>query len=93
MALATAPRLLLLDEPLEGMNAEEVDRALEIVAEIRTRGITVLLIEHNMRAVMKICDKLVVINFGQEIARGVPEEVKHNEEVIRAYLGVTDYAG
>ncbi len=93
MALATAPRFLLLDEPLEGMSTEEVDRALEIIAEIRVRGITVLLIEHNMRAVMKICDKLVVINFGQEIARGTPGEVKQNEEVIRAYLGATDYAG
>lgn len=91
MALATAPRILLLDEPLEGMSAEEVERALDIIAEIRNRGITVLLIEHNMRAVMKICDKLVVINFGQEIARGTPEEVRQNKEVIKAYLGAMDY--
>lgn len=93
MALATAPRLLLLDEPLEGMNGEEVDRALEIIAAIRDRGVTILLIEHNMRAVMRICDRIVVINFGQEIARGTPDDVKRNEEVIKAYLGATDYAG
>jgi branched-chain amino acid transport system ATP-binding protein len=93
MALATAPKLLLLDEPLEGMSAEEVDRTLEIIAGIRARGTTVLLIEHNMRAVMKICDRIVVINFGQEIARGTPEEVRQNEEVVKAYLGAAEYAG
>lgn len=93
MALATAPKLLLLDEPLEGMSAEEVDRTLEIIAGIRARGTTVLLIEHNMRAVMKICDRIVVINFGQEIARGTPEEVRQNQEVVKAYLGAAEYAG
>ncbi len=91
MALATAPKLLLLDEPLEGMSAEEVEQALEIISAIRTRGIAVLLIEHNMRAVMRICDKIVVISFGEEIARGTPEEVKQNREVIKAYLGAASY--
>jgi len=92
MALAAAPKLLLLDEPLEGMSAEEVDRALEIISAIRAQGIAVLWIEHNMRAVMRICDKIVVISFGEEIARGTPEEVKQNDEVIKAYLGAASYA-
>jgi branched-chain amino acid transport system ATP-binding protein len=92
IALAANPKLLLLDEPLAGMNPTEVARTLEIIAEIRGRGIVVLLIEHNMRAVMSICDKIVVLNFGTEIARGSPEELKQNEEVIRAYLGAGEYA-
>lgn len=92
IALATSPKLLLLDEPLEGMNTEEVDRALEVIKGIRAKGVTVLLIEHNMRAVMKICDKLVVLNFGQEIAKGSPEEIKQNEDVIHAYLGAYEDA-
>jgi branched-chain amino acid transport system ATP-binding protein len=69
------------------MSAEEVDKALEIISTIRARGVTVLLIEHNVRAVMRICDRIVVISFGEEIARGTPEEVKQNAEVIKAYLG------
>jgi branched-chain amino acid transport system ATP-binding protein len=92
IALAANPKLLLLDEPLEGMNPKEVDRALEIISEIRTQGITILLIEHNMRAVMRICDRIVVLNFGVEIARGVPEEVRQNKDVIQAYLGAGEYA-
>jgi branched-chain amino acid transport system ATP-binding protein len=92
VALAANPKLLLLDEPLAGMNPTEVARALEIISEIRGRGIVVLLIEHNMRAVMSICDRIVVLNFGTEIARGSPEELKQNEEVIRAYLGAGEYA-
>jgi branched-chain amino acid transport system ATP-binding protein len=92
MALAAAPKLLLLDEPLEGMSAEEVDKALQIIDKIRAQGITVLLIEHNMRAVMKICDRIFVLNFGQKIAEGTPEEVKQNKDVIRAYLGACEYA-
>ena len=90
MALAASPELLLLDEPLEGMNPKEVDRALDIIAGIRAQGITILLIEHNMRAVMRICDRIVVINFGQEIAKGSPEEIKQNKDVIKAYLGTSE---
>ncbi len=91
MALAASPKLLLLDEPLEGMSAEEVDKALRIIRAIRDRGITVLLIEHNMRAVMKLCDRIVVLNFGQKLAEGTPGEVKRNQDVIRAYLGDSGY--
>ena len=92
IALAARPKLLLLDECLGGMNNAEVDAALGIIAEIRRGGTAILLIEHNMRAVMSICDRLVVINFGTEIARGLPEEVKQNTEVIRAYLGAATHA-
>jgi branched-chain amino acid transport system ATP-binding protein len=93
MALATGPKLLLLDEPLEGMSAEEVDRALDVMRAIRSYGVTILLIEHNMRAVMNVCEKITVISFGQEIARGPPDEVKQDPEVIKAYLGACEYGG
>jgi branched-chain amino acid transport system ATP-binding protein len=87
IALAAHPKMLLLDEPLGGMNPAEVDRTLEIIGEIRKQGTAILLVEHNMQAVMKICDRIVVLNFGMEIARGLPEEVQKNKEVIQAYLG------
>lgn len=88
LALATHPKLLLLDEPLAGMSPGEIDRTLAIIRQIRERGTTILLIEHNMAAVMDICDRLVVLNFGQEIANGSPDEVSRNHDVIQAYLGV-----
>jgi branched-chain amino acid transport system ATP-binding protein len=89
IALATKPKLLLLDEPMEGMNRKEVDKTLELIEGIRANGITIVLIEHNMRAVMRICDRIVVLNFGEEIAKGTPEEVKQNIHVIEAYLGAS----
>jgi branched-chain amino acid transport system ATP-binding protein len=91
IALAANPKLLLLDEPLGGMNSSEVDNTLEIIAKIRKQGIAVLLIEHNMRAVMSICDRLLVLNFGREIARGSPDKIQKNQDVIQAYLGEEDY--
>ena len=92
IALSANPKLLLLDEPLAGMNANEVNETLVFINKIRSVGTTVLLVEHNMRAVMKICDRVIVINFGKKIAEGLPQEVKRNKDVIEAYLGVSEDA-
>lgn len=90
IAMAARPRLLLLDEPFAGMNPDETDRAMEMVEGIRRRGITVVLVEHDMRAVMRISDWIVVISFGSKIAEGKPETIRADEAVIAAYLGVDD---
>jgi branched-chain amino acid transport system ATP-binding protein len=90
IAMAAEPRLLLLDEPFAGMNPEETERAVEMVRGIRERGITVLLVEHDMSAVMRISDRIVVICFGQKIAEGTPAEIRENDAVIEAYLGRED---
>jgi branched-chain amino acid transport system ATP-binding protein len=92
IALAADPRILLLDEPCAGMNPTEIDMALELIGKIRSRGTSVILIEHNMRAVMNVCDRILVLNFGTEIARGTPAEMQQNKEVIQAYLGVEKHA-
>ena len=90
IGLATNPAVILLDEPFAGMNHEETQRAVEIVRGVRERGVTVLLVEHDMPAVMTISDRIVVLNFGQKIAEGTPQEIKDNPAVIEAYLGVED---
>jgi branched-chain amino acid transport system ATP-binding protein len=90
IALAARPRVLLLDEPFAGMNPEETDRAVEMVEGIRKRGITVLLVEHDMRAVMRISDRIVVVSFGSKIAEGRPADIRANTAVIDAYLGQDD---
>jgi branched-chain amino acid transport system ATP-binding protein len=87
MALATRPRLLLLDEPVTGMNLEESERVMTLVKTIRDRGMTILLVEHNMKAVMGTCERIVVLNFGQKLTEGTPAEVSTNPAVIEAYLG------
>ena len=90
-ALATEPKLLLLDEPAAGMNPQETQELAEYIRQIRdTHHLTVFLIEHHMDLVMKISDYIYVIDFGSEIARGVPKEVQSNKRVIEAYLGVTE---
>jgi len=87
MGMAAKPKLLLLDEPFTGMNPEETDKAVEMVKGIRDREVTILLVEHDMRAVMGMSDRIVVINFGEKIAEGKPIEIQHSEIVIEAYLG------
>lgn len=86
-ALATEPKLLLLDEVMAGLRPGEVDEMVEIIRSLRDTGITVFVIEHIMRAIMALSDRIVVIHFGKKIAEGVPEEVASNENVIKAYLG------
>ena len=86
-ALATEPSLLLLDEPSAGMNPQEVNSLMDLILRIRGRGITVLLIEHNMQLVMGIADVVTVLNFGEKIAEGTPKEIQNNKDVREAYLG------
>ncbi|MEK6779799.1 MAG: ABC transporter ATP-binding protein, partial [Candidatus Deferrimicrobiota bacterium] len=86
-ALAAEPGLLLLDEPVAGMNESETGEMHRLIREIRGLGVTVLLIEHDMSLVMSVCDRLVVLNFGRKIAEGTPGEVRNNPEVVEAYLG------
>ena len=86
-ALATEPELLLLDEPAAGLNARETAAQGELILKIREQGVTVLLVEHDMELVMDISDEVVVLDYGERIAEGKPEEIQHDTRVIEAYLG------
>lgn len=91
IALATEPRLLMLDEPVAGMNPTETAEMTRIIRLIRDEmGMTVMLVEHDMRTVMNLCDRITVIDFGEKLAEGLPQEIQSNKDVIEAYLGAED---
>jgi branched-chain amino acid transport system ATP-binding protein len=89
-AMATGPKLLCLDEPAAGFNPAEKARLMDLIRRVRDEGYTVLLIEHDMRLVMGVTDRIVVLEFGRKIAEGVPAEIRDNPAVIAAYLGVEE---
>jgi len=91
-ALATGPELLLLDESFAGLNPAELDESIEIIRKIKAKGVTILIIEHHMKVIMSISDRIVVINYGQKIAEGIPHEIGNNPLVIEAYLGEAHHA-
>ena len=93
VALATRSRLLLLDEPAAGLNAEETEQLRALVVAVRGRGTTILVIEHDMRLVMGMCDRIIVLNYGEKIAEGPPREIVEDPRVVEAYLGTAAEAG
>lgn len=87
IALVSEPKLLLMDEPFAGMNPEETNHMMALTRKVQESGITIVLVEHDMKAVMGLCGYLTVLNFGQLLAEGTPEEIRQNDKVIEAYLG------
>jgi ABC-type branched-subunit amino acid transport system ATPase component len=90
LAVAADPELLLLDEPITGMNEEEIQVITELVIRIRDLGVTIVVVEHNMRVIMDLCEHVMVLNFGEKIAEGPPAQVVSSRDVIEAYLGVEE---
>jgi branched-chain amino acid transport system ATP-binding protein len=87
IALVSNPKLMLMDEPFAGMNPEETRNMMALTRRVRDSGVTIVLVEHDMKAVMGLCEELTVLNFGTLLARGTPEQVRNNPDVISAYLG------
>jgi len=85
--LATQPRMLLLDEVMGGLNPAESEEIIQLILDIKKRGLTQMVIEHDMKAIMRISDRIVVLNSGEKLAEGLPQEIVNNPEVITAYLG------
>lgn len=92
-ALATRPEVVLADEVCAGLNPAETQEVLQLLMRVREAGLTVIYVEHDMRAIMGVCDRIVVLNHGQKLAEGTPREIQHNERVIEAYLGRRAVAG
>jgi branched-chain amino acid transport system ATP-binding protein len=90
VALAGKPKLLLLDEPFTGMNSDETDATVAMVQGLRDRSLTIMLVEYDLPAVMRISDRIIVLNFGTKIAEGSPVHIQRNDAVIEAYLGRED---
>jgi branched-chain amino acid transport system ATP-binding protein len=86
-ALATRPKLILLDETAAGLNPAELDQAIALIRKIREQGVTILIVEHIMKVIMSISDRIHAINYGRTLAEGTPQEVANNKSVIEAYLG------
>ncbi len=91
-ALAARPELLMLDEVMAGLNPTEVEQAMELIKKIQARGITIIIIEHVMKAIMNVCSRIVVLHHGEKIAEGTPQEIASNRTVIEIYLGEGGYA-
>jgi branched-chain amino acid transport system ATP-binding protein len=91
-ALATQPEMILMDESFAGLNPTEINDQIEIIRQIKRKGITIMVIEHHMRVIMSISDRIVVLNYGEKIAEGTPSEIGKNPLVIEAYLGETESA-
>jgi len=92
-ALATKPELLLLDELMAGLTSTEVSEAMELVTRIRDTGITIFMVEHVMKAIMGICERIIVLHHGEKITEGIPKEITGNKQVIEIYLGEGAHAG
>ena len=91
-ALATQPELLLLDESFAGLNPTELNESIQIIRKITEKGITIMIIEHHMKVIMSLSDRIVVLNYGEKIAEGTPQEIRNNPLVVEAYLGETQSA-